>query len=296
MLLNLREYHRPSTDSMQRGLDRALSLLSRPGVRTVPLAGGDTLVGSADPTVDAVVDLQGLGLDIISFEPRAARLHIGAMVTRTALAEAEPAHTLYSGVIAEGARRWSGNVQRNRATVGGAVATAAANDPLVAALLACDAVLVLYGQSGTQEMSLADFLPRRVYALAAPALITGLIVAQPANRSGTALATVARTPADAPIVLAVASLTMDDGRCADVRLALGGVAKTPLRLPEVEAMLTGQTLTPALSAAASRRAAALVHPTGDFQGSAEYRRAMAEILTGRALREAWERAGNKVAG
>jgi carbon-monoxide dehydrogenase medium subunit len=290
MLLNLREYYRPAAEPGRPGLERALEWLARPGIHTVPLAGGDTLLGSADPTVEAVVDLQGLGLDAVEVEDGSpGRLRIGAMVTRSALAEAAPARALYNGVIAEGARRWGGSVQRNRATVGGAVATAAGNDALVAALLVCAAVVVLQGQAGAQEVPLADFLPRRGRLLAAPALITALIVAPLAPPAGAALATVARTPADAAIVLATAALALQDGRCRTARLAVGGVADTPIRLPEVEATLVGQAITAGLMAAAATRAEASVHPTGDFRGSASYRRAMTGVLAGRALREALAR-------
>jgi CO/xanthine dehydrogenase FAD-binding subunit len=44
-----------------------------------------------------------------------------------------------------------------------------------------------------------------------------------------------------------------------------------------------------LLAQAAARAAELVNPTGDFRGSAEYRKAMAGVLSERALRQAWER-------
>ena len=97
----------------------------------------------------------------------------------------------------------------------------------------------------------------------------------------------ARTPSDAPIVVAVAMLALDHGRCAAVRVALGGVAETPILLPEIEAALVGQIPSPDLFAEAGNRAASLVQPTGDFRGSAEYRRAMAGVLTERALHQAW---------
>ena len=51
-----------------------------------------------------------------------------------------------------------------------------------------------------------------------------------------ALASVARTPSDAPIVVAAAMLALDHGRCAAARVALGGVARDRLiLLPEIEA-------------------------------------------------------------
>lgn len=287
-LLNLREYHRPAETG--GGLAAALALLARPGIRTVPLGGGDTLLAEGDPTVEAVVDLQGLGLDVLAEEAHGhGRLRIGALVTRSALAEASVVREHVAGLLVEAARRWGGNVQRNRATVGGALATAASDDPLVAALLVSDALVLLVSAAGERAVPVADFLAQRAAALAAPAIITGVIVPYAASATGAALATVGRTPADAPIVLAAAVLTVAGDRCNHARLALGGVAAAPMRLPAVEAMLAGQALTADLIAQAAAHAAELVHPAGDFRGSAEYRKAMAGVLSERALREAWGR-------
>jgi len=289
MLLNLREYYRPDETD---GLALALELLSRPDLRTVPLAGGDTLLGSGDLSVEAVVDLQGLGLDLIEDEPVPhGRLRIGVMVTRAALAESESARLRYGGVLAAGARRWSGNVQRNRATLGGALATAATNDPLVVALLACDASLAIRTSTSTERLPIAEFIAQRSAILAGPALIAEISVPQPPEAAtGYALADVARTPADAPIVVAAAAFTVAKGRCAQARLALGGVGSDPIRLPVAEALLEGQALTADRIAAAAARASELVTPSGDFRGSAEYRKAMAGVLAERVLRQAWERA------
>ena len=291
MLLNLREYHRPQGGPDRSGLDRALALLARPAVRTVPLAGGDTLVGSADPSVQAVVDLQDLGLGAIGHDPEIPAWRIGAMATRAALAADERLQKLAGGVLSESARRWSGSAQRNRATVGGAIVTAAANDPLVAALLACDAAVVLYSRDGPSTLPLADFLPRRKALLAAPALVTGILAPEPPASSGAAMEIVARTPADAPIVVAVAALTMRGAHFAAARLALGGVAELPLPLPEAGEMLVGREVTTDLIADVAARASARLSPTGDYRGSAAYRQAMARVLAERALREAWRRAG-----
>ncbi len=298
LLLNLREYHRPADDEETDGLHRALELLSRPGIRTVPLAGGDALVGSGDSTFEAVVDLQALGLTEISLDPNLGALSAQAMVTRAQLAELKaPAASARAhapkasplGIIAAGAGRLGGSVQRNRATLGGALATAAPNDPLLVALLTCDARILLCTNSGYRTIPLADFIPDRRRLLAEPALITDVVVPLPPGRlTGYALTDVARTPADAPIVVAGAMVCMAYGRCTSARLALGGVADAPIRLPEVEALLADQIMTTELIAAAAARAAEWVQPTGDFRGSAEYRKAMAGVLVERALQEAWQ--------
>ena len=298
MLLNLRQYARPADDDTQDGLAAALQLLSRPDVRTVPLAGGDSLIGSADTTIEAVVDLQALGLTEISLDPKLGALSAQAMVTRAQLAELKApaasanAHASKAsplGIIAAGAQRWGGNVQRNRATLGGALATAAADDPLIVALLASDARVLLCSNTGYQTVPLVEFIPVRAALLAGPALITDVVVPLPPGRlTGYALADVARTPADAPIVVAGAAVGIAYGRCTYARLALGGVATQPVRLPEVEALLEDQLLTGELIARAAAHAAAAVNPASDFRGSAEYRKAMAGVLAERALQQAWQ--------
>ncbi|MGC8779388.1 MAG: FAD binding domain-containing protein [Anaerolineae bacterium] len=289
MLLNLREYHRPAREAPHRALAYTIELLARPSVRTVPLAGGDTLLAAADPTIEAVVDLQGLGLDAIRPEQTTGTLRIGAMVTRAALADQPAARELCSGILAEAARGWAGSVQRNRATVGGALAVAAANDPLLVALLACGALVTLFGREGTDELPLREFLPRRGELLAAPALITEAVVPRPVGQAGAGLARVARTPADAPIVIAAAHIEREGERCRAVRLALGGVAARPLDVSDAAAALVGHAPTAAAIAEVAGRAAAGLQPPADFRGSAAYRRAMAAVLAGRALRLAWER-------
>jgi carbon-monoxide dehydrogenase medium subunit len=284
MLLNLREYHRISPqEPRQAALDQVLALLARVNIHTVPLAGGGSLVGSADPAVEAVVDLQGLGLDGIGLQDGV--LHIGAMAARSALAQDENAG-LYAGLLGRAAHLWSGSVQRNRATVGGALAVAAPDDPLIAALLAVDARVVLYAGDGYREVPLVDYLPGRAGLLAAPALIAEVLISAPPAGVGAGLAWVARTPSDSPIVLAAATLQLEGSVCAGARLALGGAAPTAVRLAKVEAMLAGQPLSAGLIGSAAARVGDLIDPPGDFRGSAEYRRAMAVVLSERALREA----------
>jgi CO/xanthine dehydrogenase FAD-binding subunit len=285
-LLNLHEYHRPARRG--EGIAAALDLLARPGIRTAVIAGGDTLLASGDPAIEAVVDLQGLGLDRITAPHKDGLLQIGALVTRAALAAwgAGSESGSLIGLLAAAAHRWGGSVQRNRATVGGAVATAAADDPLVAALLACDAEVVLAERGGERMLPIADFLPRRAAILAAPAIITGLRVPAAALAVAHGFETVARTPADAPIVLAVAGLTVEQGRSTRGRLVIGGAAAAPMRIVEAEALLEGTPLSEEAMAAAAERAAAAVEPAGDFRGSAEYRRAMVKVLAQRALASA----------
>jgi len=68
------------------------------------------------------------------------------------------------------------------------------------------------------------------------------------------------------------------------------VGDRPVRAREAEALLAGESLTPsrlADAAAAVRRA---IDPGGDIHATAEYRRHVAGVLAGRAIRLAAARA------
>lgn len=278
MLINLTEYHRP------HDLQEALQLLRRLRPRTVPLAGGSTLIGSEDRSVEAVVDLQNLGLRYVKMDLDSQAVLIGAMATLTDVSRSDAVQRIYDGIIAEAAHRCAGSVLRNQATIGGAVAVADPADELLVVLLACDAHVTVCA-SDAIHLPLAEFLTRREELLAEHALITEVALSSPQRQAGAAVQRIARTPADALIVCVAAVLGFSNGMCTIARLALGGVAETPVRLPKVEVMLVGQAVNSELIEAAAERVSELVDPTGDFRGSAAYRKAMAGVLSARALKE-----------
>jgi CO/xanthine dehydrogenase FAD-binding subunit len=233
-------YRRPGS------LDEALLLLSWPGA--VALGGGTRLGADPAPGPVQVVDLQALGLDRIQ-ALGGAGLRIGATATLQQIADS----AVVPAVVREAARRERPSTLRAQATVGGCVAAREADSELLAALLAHNAVLSIAG--GPASIALATFLAG--HRLTGARIVTGLTV----ETSGTASAARAgRTPADRPIVAAVARARGDGER----RLALAGVAATPVLVPGPAAI-------------------AGLDPPGDFRGSGEYRRAVAAVLAARAL-------------
>jgi CO/xanthine dehydrogenase FAD-binding subunit len=200
------------------------------------------------------------------------------MTTRTALVKDPRAQRLCSGLLSRAAQRWSGNVQRNRATVGGAVVVADPVDPLLLALLAADADVVLLDRAGARRLPLSVLPP-------SPGLISAIEISLPPGLRG-GLAEVGRTPSDAPIVAACAVLEVADGKCTRAGLALGGVSETAIVAADAVGGLVGRPLTREAIADAAASAAAGLAPRGDYKGSSEYRRAMAETLAARALAQA----------
>ncbi len=98
---------------------------------------------------------------------------------------------------------------------------------------------------------------------------------------------VARAPTDPPIVYAAAAVHLDpQGRLLGLRLALTGVSPRPVFVPQSLDAFVGRAAEPATWAAVAQAVAAQTRPKDDFRGSAEYRRAMAQVLTRRALQAA----------
>jgi CO/xanthine dehydrogenase FAD-binding subunit len=284
-MLNLKEYHRP------KDLTEAVALLQRKQPRTVVLNGGTWLVGEAPRDVEAVVDIADLGLNRILVEGSLVR--IGAAVTHQQLVESEQLRTSALRVISETAQAMSGLNIRNRATIGGAIVTADAASPLVTALLACDAEVVIAGAKDKTKQAddprdfwkvlpLAGFLAYRRQILDEGTLITEVRMPLPSPDTRSHYARVARTPRDYPIVCAVAAFAMKDGIAGHVRIAIGGVAATPIRLSRLEFGLEKKRLADWLDGEMEAQMA-LLDPPGDWLGSAEYRKEMARVLVRRAI-------------
>jgi CO/xanthine dehydrogenase FAD-binding subunit len=284
-MLNLKEYHRP------KDLTEAVALLQRKQPRTVVLSGGTWLVGEAPRDVEAVVDIADLGLNRILVEGNLVR--IGAAVTHQQLVESEQLRTSALRVISETAQAMSGLNIRNRATIGGAIVTADAASPLVTALLACDAEVVIAGAKDKTKQAddpsdfwkvlpLAGFLAYRRQILDEGTLITEVRMPLPSPDTRSHYARVARTPRDYPIVCAVAAFAMKDGIAGHVRIAIGGVAATPIRLSRLEFGLEKKRLADWLDGEMEAQMA-LLDPPGDWLGSAEYRKEMARVLVRRAI-------------
>jgi carbon-monoxide dehydrogenase medium subunit len=167
---------------------------------------------------------------------------------------------------------------RNETSVGRALKATRTAPQWLAALLALGATVTIDGEGGPTQIPLEALLQRE-----AEGKVSGLHVPPggPGQRWGKAH--VARTPADIPIVAAVAVVELADNIVHQARVALTGAWPETARLAEAPAQLVGaaldETAIEAVAAAVEQEAA----PRDDFLGSQEYRRAMAGVLTRRAL-------------
>jgi CO/xanthine dehydrogenase FAD-binding subunit len=96
-----------------------------------------------------------------------------------------------------------------------------------------------------------------------------------------------RRSGDFAIVGVATVLFMEDGGvCREARIALGGVAPTPVRAEEAEELLSGQVITEELIQEAGEEAAEATETEPDYHASAEYRKDMARVFVQRGLHEA----------
>ena len=94
---------------------------------------------------------------------------------------------------------------------------------------------------------------------------------------------VARTPSDDPIVAALAAIRSSDGTVEEARVTLTGVSSHPVWTVDAVDQLLGQALDSDRIMGVASAVTDEVEPEGDYLGSEAYRRAMAGVMTRRAL-------------
>ena len=157
----------------------------------------------------------------------------------------------------------------------------------VAALLALGATVTVEGEAGSAEVPLEALLDRKVTGRVSTLHVSSLHAREVAWGE----ARVTRTPADEPIVLVVAAVEMGGGAVREARVALTGVWPEPVRLAEAPSQLVGAPLDETRIRAVATAVEGEVAPEGDFRGSEAYRRAMAGVLTRRALEQCLRQEG-----
>ena len=225
----------------------------------------------AQPTV--LIDINRVpGLDAISPRPGGG-LRLGALTRHRSLARGQ--HPL----LAEAAR-WVGHTAiRTRGTLGGSLAHAdpAAELPVVA--MAAGAVALVAGPGRQRRIAAADLFTGALQTSLEDDELIEAVEFPALGRWG--FAEFARRHGDFGLVIvAVAEVA---GR---LRLALGGVAATPVRSAAAEGVLASGLLDTVRIGEAAEAAAGEIEPASDIHASAGYRRQLTRVLVTRALTRA----------
>jgi len=277
-------------------IDGAIAALERLGSEARVIAGGHSLLPMmklrlANP--EHLVDINHIP-DLEYIEERDGEIRIGALTRHVDLLASDllferfPVFRDAETVIAD-------PVVRNRGTIGGSLCQADAAEDLSAVCAAAKADVVIRGAGGERVVSMEDFhVGPYMTAVGAGEILTEIrLKVRPG--AGSAHEKVERRAGDWAIAAASACVWMDGGTFADVGIALSAVGLTTIHLTRAEELLRGKAPSYELFTEAAEIAAADCSPMADGRGPVDYKRHLAGVLTGRALRRATARALNEEA-
>jgi xanthine dehydrogenase small subunit len=172
---------------------------------------------------------------------------------------------------------------RNRATLGGNLATASPIGDSAPLLLALNAEVRIAGLSGERTVPLSEFFRAyRQTALEPGELLRSIRIPKPFPQFIRFYKAAKRRLDDISTVAAGIAMNRDaSGIVTNVRLAFGGVAATPLRTIEAEDALEGTEFAPSDLERSREALRRTLRPIDDHRGSAAYRIARAQSLIGK---------------
>jgi carbon-monoxide dehydrogenase medium subunit len=257
--------------------DHAVELLGRGGGDAKLIAGGHSLLPLMRlrfATPRMLVDI-GRIEELAYVRDAGDHIAIGAMTVHADLAASDVLKQ-QCPVLAFTAREIGDPQVRHRGTIGGSIAHGDPASDLPTVLLALDGSLVIRGSNGERTSAAGDFFKGFFEVDLAPdEIITEIRV--PKTTGGWSYQKFHHRAQDWAIVGVAA--VQDNGAA---QVALTTMGETPLRATGVEeALRSGASIEEA-----AERADQNTSPPSDPFGSAEYRRALAKVLTRRALEEA----------
>ena len=281
-------YHEPAT------LEACLSILNDQGHDAAPLAGGTDLLVNMKKGLHRPGMLVSLarisGLAKIS-ENGGRSLGIGAMATMDAIAAHATIRRDFP-LLAQAVHKLGSPLIRNRATIGGNLATARPAADSHGPLICLGARVQLASLSGERDIPAEEFFQGPGQTVRKPdEVVTQVIIDRPPPRSGGAyLKYGIRKTLEIGVVNVAVLLCLDkDKTITHARVALGAVAPRTIRATSAEKCLMDKKPDEKTIRGAAEAAVNDCQPISDIRGSAGYRRMLVEVLTRRAIEEAVSR-------
>ena len=271
----------------------AIAMLQKHGEEAKILAGVHSLIPAMRLRLSEpgyLIDISGIqGLDYILEE--SGQLRIGAMTREASLEESQIVREKYP-LLLDTAKMIADPSVRNVATVGGNLAHGDPANDHPATMLALGANVVVEGPNGSREIGIDDFFPDFfTTALEPEEILTEIRIPSPPSGSGGAYLKIERKVGDYAAAAVACQLNIDSGGSIQkIGIGLTNVGSTPIRASSAEQLLQGKNPDENMIAEAGRLSAADSEPMEDLRGSAEYKRALVNELTQRAIKLSLQRA------
>jgi len=275
-------------------VEGAIASLGRLGPEARIIAGGHSLLPMMKlrmATPKHLVDINDLH-DLSYIREQDGQIRIGALTRHRELLESGLLARHYP-LFADAEKVIADPVVRNRGTIGGSLCQADAAEDLSAVCSAAKAEVVIRGPEGERVVPMADFhVGPFMTAVADGELLTEVRLAL-RDGAGSAHEKVERRAGDWAIAAASAAVWIDGGAIADAGVALSAVGVMTIHLSRGEEALRGQAPSDELFDEVAAMASEDCMPAADGRGPVDYKRHLAGVLTGRALRRATARALNE---
>jgi CO/xanthine dehydrogenase FAD-binding subunit len=259
-----------------------------------PVAGGtDLVVGARQgkaPLPESIVAIHRVD-ELNGIETMDGAIRFGALASHEAIAGHATVRERLTA-LADASAIVGSHATRAQGTLGGNVMNASPAMETGGPLLCFEATVTLHGPSGVRWVSVADLFTGPGQTTAYPdELLTAVDVPLPPAGTGSCYVRLEyRQQMEIAVVGATAVIGFDEGKVTDARIAITALAPTIRRVPEAEEALVGTDGGRDAAEAAAAAAAAAAEPISDVRASVEYRRAMAAVITRRAIEAAVRRA------
>lgn len=283
------EYYAPTT------VEEALAHLAEHGYDAKPLAGGQSLIPMmnfrlAQPSV--LIDLNNIPeLSYIRPDENGGAL-VGA-TTRHKTVGNDPLIAKQIPLVHAAIPNIGTPQVRTRGTFGGSLSHADPSAELVSVSVALNGRFKVRSQKNERWIPAGEFFIGSFTSVLEPdELLVEINLPPLPAHSGWSLMEVARRHNDFALVGVAAVVTLDkNGNCESARLVFLSAGDRPMEAHQAAGLLKGQKPTAeVILAAAEKASSADIDPGGDIHATAEFRRHLANVLTCRALDEAFERA------
>ncbi len=270
-----------------KSVPEAVTELVKRGEEAKVLAGGHSLIPLMKlrlATPSFLVDI-GRIKDLNYIRQTDGQIAFGAMTTHHDIEFSDLVKEKLP-LLASGAAQIGDPQVRNRGTIGGAAVHADPFGDFPSCLLALEAEFRVVGQKGERVIPARDFfVDTFTSALRPDEVLTEIRVPVPPPGSKGTYLKFSRRSQDWAIVAVAAQLTLKGQNVDRVTIGLTGMGSKPLRATAVEQALRGKGAREEEFRAAAAKAAEGTNPPGDLNGSPDYRRHLATVLTRRALEQ-----------
>jgi len=271
---------------MPKTLPEALEMMDK-NSKVMPLAGGTSLLVDLRGRLSHPHTLINIGaLD----ELRGIRIEEGYVVVGSAVTMADLKRDVliakHGQVLQQATTVFANPLVRNRATIGGNLAYGSPAADAAPPLLILDAEIELMSKDAQRAVPLKEFITGVRKTVRHPGeLVTAIRWPIPPAGTVSVFRKLGLRKADAISVLSIAVMLhpKDTGDCDQVRIALGAVAPTPIRILAAEELLGREPLTPGVITRAAQLASEATQAIGDIRASAAYRKRVVTALVQRLL-------------